>query len=76
MCRCRWIVKGQSPSKKCDSITLRIQFRESMSRLRAVLVVNLALLKHANPGDVQVVACSLPWFEPDHTFEFHGDKPL
>ena len=28
-----------------------------MSRLRAVLVVNLALLKHANPGDVQVVAC-------------------
>jgi hypothetical protein len=22
------------------------------------------------------VACSLPWFEPDHAFEFHGDKPL
>ena len=28
-----------------------------MSRLRAVLVFNLPLLKHANPGDVQVVAC-------------------
>src|ERR1017187_4480050 len=28
-----------------------------MNGLRAVLVVNLALLMHANPGDVQVVAC-------------------
>src|ERR1039457_2939446 len=35
----------------------RSRFQESMSRLRAVLAVNLPLLKNATPGDVQVVAC-------------------
>src|ERR1035441_7190904 len=28
------------------------------------------------PWRSSFVACSLPSFEPDQTFEFHGDKPL